>query len=166
MTDTIFFRLLDEVNKPSRLSDAIDELREGGETADVSSAEPESLRQVPGSPFAYWVSEEMRSKFAKLPSFESEGREIRVWRSVFGIGEGDAELLERLIREQLVQAQPKEQEGKTPPEGLPEVIRRWELVIPSFRGPNGNVGPVLTAWALAPDVGEGNPHLVTAFPLV
>ena len=89
-----------------------------------------------------------------------------LWRSVFGIGEGDAELLERLIREQLVQAQPKEQEGKTPPEGLPEVIRRWELVIPSFRGPNGNVGPVLTAWALDPDVGQASPHLVNAFPLL
>ena len=30
MTDTIFFRLLDGVNRPSRLSDAIEELREGG----------------------------------------------------------------------------------------------------------------------------------------
>jgi hypothetical protein len=49
---------------------------------------------------------------------------------------------------------------------LPEVIRRWELVIPSFRGPNVNVGPVLTAWALDPDVGEASPHLVTASPLV
>ena len=102
-----------------------------------------------------------------LSSTHPDGRnKLRLWRSVFGIGEGDAELLERLIREQLVQAQPKEQEGKTPPEGLPEVIRRWELVIPYFRGPNGNVGPVLTAWALDPDVGEGRPHLVTTFPLV
>jgi hypothetical protein len=46
------------------------------------------------------------------------------------------------------------------------VIRRWELVIPSFRGPNGNVGPVLTAWALDPDVGQASPHLVNAFPLL
>jgi hypothetical protein len=89
-----------------------------------------------------------------------------LWRSVFGIGEGDAQLLERLIRDQLLQAQPKEQEGKTPPEGLPEVIRRWELVIPSFRGPNGNFGPVLTAWALDPDVSDASPHLVAAFPLL
>ena len=26
--------------------------------------------------------------------------------------------------------------------------------------------PVLTAWALDPDVGESSPHLVTAFPLL
>jgi hypothetical protein len=100
------------------------------------------------------------------PSHPDGRDKLRLWHSVFGIGEGDAELLERLIREQLVQAQPKEQEGKTPPEGLPEVIRRWELVIPRFRGPNGNVGPVLTARALDPDVGEASPHLVTAFPLL
>ena len=60
------------------------------------------------------------------PSHPDGRNKLRLWHSVFGIGEGDAELLERLIREQLVQAQPKEQEGKTPPEGLPEVIRRWE----------------------------------------
>jgi hypothetical protein len=48
---------------------------------------------------------------------------------------------------------------------VPPIFAR-QLVIPSFRGPNGNVGPVLTAWALDPDVGEASPHLVTAFPLV
>jgi hypothetical protein len=102
-----------------------------------------------------------------LSSTHPEGRnKLRLWRSVFGIGEDDAELMERLIREQLLQAQPKVQEGKTPPEGSRAVIRRWELMIPSFRGPNGNIGPVLTAWALDTDVGEASPHLVTAFPLV
>lgn len=78
MSDTIFFRLLDGVNRPSRLSDAIEDLHEGEGTGDVYSAEPASLRQVPGSPFAYWVSEEVHSKFAKLPPFEGDGREIRV----------------------------------------------------------------------------------------
>ena len=96
------------------------------------------------------------------PTHPGGRNKLRLWRSVFGIGEGDADLLERLIREQLEEAVPEEKEGK----GLPEVVRKWELVIPHFRGPNGNVGPVLTAWALDPDVGEDNPHLVTAFPLV
>lgn len=111
-----------------------------------------------------------REKGERVPALVDPSRRqeqaLRLWRSVFGIGEGDAELLERLIREQLVQAQPKEQEGKTPPEGLSEVIRKWELMIPCFRGPDGSVGPVLTAWALDPDVGEASPHLMTAFPLV
>jgi hypothetical protein len=54
MSDTTFFRLLDGVNRPSRLASAVEELREGGETTDTYSAEPASLGQVPGSPFAYW----------------------------------------------------------------------------------------------------------------
>ncbi len=102
-----------------------------------------------------------------LSSTHPEGNnKLRLWRSVFGIEEGDAELLERLIREQIEQAEPKEQASKPPPEGSSEVIRKWELVIPRFRGPNDNTGPVLTAWALDPDVGQASPHLVSAFPLL
>ncbi len=100
------------------------------------------------------------------PTHPDGRNKLRLWRSIFGIGEGDADLLERLIREQLEEAVPEEKEGKTTPKDPPEVIRKWELVIPRFQGPNGNVGPVLTAWALDPDVGEDSPHLVTTFPLV
>lgn len=106
------------------------------------------------------------SGYLLSPSHPDGRNKLRLWRSVFGIGEGDAELLERLIREQLEGAEPEEKEGKTSSGDPPEAIRRWELVIPRFRGPNGNVGPVLTAWALDRDVGEARPHLVTAFPLV
>ena len=78
MTDIIFFRLLDGENRPSRLSEAIEELREGGETQqDVYSAEPESLRQVPGSPFAYWVSDEVRHKFVRLSPLGSYERAVK-----------------------------------------------------------------------------------------
>lgn len=81
--------------------------------------------------------------------------------AVFGIGEGDAKLLEYVIREQLPQAGPREPvtRGGDPP----ETFRRWELVIPRFRGPNGNVSPVLTDWAL--DRARDLPHLTTALPL-
>jgi hypothetical protein len=82
---------------------------------------------------------------------------------LFGIGEGDAELLERLIREQLPQADPREREPVTKGGDPPTTFRRWELVIPRFRGPNGNVSPVPTAWALDPD--RDIPHLTTALPL-
>jgi hypothetical protein len=37
-----------------------------------------------------------------------------------------------------------------------------ELLIPDCVGPNGNVAPLLTAWALDPD--NDLPHLSTAFP--
>jgi hypothetical protein len=79
-----------------------------------------------------------------------------LWHSVFGLSRGDGQILEQLIREHLHQA--------TPVEMMRTKVRRWELVIPRFRGPNGNEGLVLTAWALAP--GNNRPHLTTAYPLV
>jgi hypothetical protein len=80
----------------------------------------------------------------------------RLWHGVFGLSRGDGELLEQLIREHLHQA--------TPVERTRTKVRRWELVIPHFRAPNGNEGPVLTAWALQP--GKNRPHLTTAYPIV
>ena len=131
------------------------------------------MSEPPSSPTVEWFAlEGIIDRERKLDGYllsptHPDGRhKLRLWQSVFGIGVGDAELLERLIREQLEGAEPVEKEVKTPPEDPSEVIRRWELVIPSFRGPNGNVGPVLIACALDPDVGEARPHLVTAFPLV
>jgi hypothetical protein len=99
-----------------------------------------------------------------LSPTHSDGKnKLRLWRGVFGIGEGDAELLERLIREQLPQAGLREREPVTRGGDPPRTFRRWELVIPRFRGPNGNVSPVLTAWALDP--ARDVPHLTTALPV-
>ena len=81
---------------------------------------------------------------------------VRLWQSVFGIERGDSEVLERLIREQLGQGVPEEKAGA--------VVRRWEIVIPRFCGPNGNEHPVKTGWAL--ESGKNRPHLTTAFPEV
>jgi hypothetical protein len=39
---------------------------------------PESLSQIPNSPFCYWVSNHIRQLFTGLPRFESEGREVRL----------------------------------------------------------------------------------------
>lgn len=74
MTDAIFFRLLTDENKTTTLSDAIRDLHERRSSSRVHLTSLASLRQVPGSPFAYWVSEEVRSTFAKLSPFETEGR--------------------------------------------------------------------------------------------
>lgn len=82
---------------------------------------------------------------------------------MFGIGEGDAELLEHLLREQLPQAEPDERSPKVVRE--PErVIRQWQLLIPRFRGPNGNEGPVKTGWAFDPASSVDRPHLTNAYP--
>jgi hypothetical protein len=83
------------------------------------------LSEPPGQPQppVEWFAEGIIDRERKLSGYllsstHPDGRnKLRLWRSIFGIDEGDAELLERLLREQLVQAQPKEQEGKTPPEG-------------------------------------------------
>ncbi|MCI0490105.1 MAG: BREX-1 system adenine-specific DNA-methyltransferase PglX [Blastocatellia bacterium] len=39
--------------------------------------EPEDFKQVPNTPFCYWVSNDIRRVFSKLPSFESGGRVVR-----------------------------------------------------------------------------------------
>jgi hypothetical protein len=132
------------------------------------------LSESPGptQPPVEWFAEGIIDRERKLSGYllsstHPEGKnKLRLLRSVFGLDEGDAELLERLIREQLEQAEPKEQASKTLPEGSSEVIRKWELMIPRFRGPNDNTGPVLTARALDPEIGQASPHLVTPFPLL
>ena len=78
MTDTIFFRLLDGVDRPSRLTDAVEKLHKGKELADVHAVDSDSFRQIPGSPFSYWVTENVRRLFVEMAPLESEGRENRV----------------------------------------------------------------------------------------
>ncbi len=115
--------------------------------------------------FAGGIIEKRKLEEYLLSPTHSDGKsKLRLWQSVFGIGEGDAELLEHLLRDQLPQAEPEEREPVTTREDPPRTVRRWKLVIPHFRGPNGNEGPVLTAWALDPD--RGLPHLTTARPLI
>jgi hypothetical protein len=95
------------------------------------------------------------------PTHPDGKNKLRLWRGVFGVGEGDTELLERLIREHLPQSNPQERELVTRGDP-PKTFRRWELMSPRFRGTNGNVSPVLTAWALDPD--REIPHLTAALP--
>ncbi|MDG6251402.1 hypothetical protein, partial [Methanocalculus sp.] len=39
--------------------------------------DPEKFSMVPGSPFAYWVSDQLRQLFVDLPSFEGNGRTVK-----------------------------------------------------------------------------------------
>lgn len=125
--------------------------------------------QVPETPTAAWfaggiIERRKLEEYLLSPTHPDGKNKLRLWRSVFGIGEGDAELLERLIREHLRQATPQEREPLTRRGQPVATYRRRELIIPRFRGPNGNVGPVLTAWALDPN--RNLPHLTTARPLI
>ncbi len=73
----VFFRLLAVEEKDVALEEAVAALREGRPAADIHTLSPASFEQVPGSPFAYWVSEDLRRKFRELPPFESECRTVK-----------------------------------------------------------------------------------------
>ena len=77
MRDTLFIRLLQADDKGAALAGRIAALREGRADGDVYAVAPESFRQVPNTPFCYWVSERIRRLFKELPPFESEGRTVK-----------------------------------------------------------------------------------------
>lgn len=70
---TIFFRLLELDDKGAALYQAIQQLAPGKPSYSTFVVEAESFQQVPGSPFAYWVSEKVRESFQHLESFEQNG---------------------------------------------------------------------------------------------
>lgn len=79
MAETLFFRLLACDDKAAALAAAIATARDGRPPNPVVNAvDPASFRQVPGSPFAYWVSGRIQRLFTELPPFESEGRKLRL----------------------------------------------------------------------------------------
>ncbi|MDG4901397.1 MULTISPECIES: hypothetical protein [unclassified Mesorhizobium] len=74
---TIFLRLLSDDDKASCLRAICSSLRSGIEDARAFEVSPESFRSVPGAPFAYWVSEEVRCVFKNYHPFESFARSAR-----------------------------------------------------------------------------------------
>jgi hypothetical protein len=69
---------LRDEDKAQALAETIAALREGRRLeSTVYPVPPNSFRQVPGSPFAYWVSERIRRLFTELPAFESDGRTVK-----------------------------------------------------------------------------------------
>lgn len=75
---TTFIRLLEAEDKAAALARAVEGERAGAPSAGVFKVSPESFAQVPGSPFAYWVSERIRRLFKVLPPYEKEGRTVRI----------------------------------------------------------------------------------------
>ena len=67
---TTFLRLLADKDKSNCLSAACAALRNGGADSRLFVVIPKSFRQVPRAPFAYWVSENVRSSFSRMPSLE------------------------------------------------------------------------------------------------
>ncbi len=122
----------------------------------------------PAPPSVEWFADGIVEKsklegYLLSPTHPVGRHKLRLWRSTFGLHEGNGELLERLLREQLIQATFTERPSKVVSSPR-RIVREWELVIPRFRGPNGNEGPVLTARAFDPL--NDHPHLSTAYPIV
>ncbi len=72
---TVFIRLLgEEKAKGESLKEELEKLRNGKSSNVIFVLDPNVFRQIPGTPFAYWVSDRIRRLFTELPPFESEER--------------------------------------------------------------------------------------------
>jgi len=74
---SLFLRLLGEEDKGAALEAAVRSVAAGQRDARVFEVDPESFGQVPGAPFAYWVSEPLRQLFPNLEPFDANGREAK-----------------------------------------------------------------------------------------
>ncbi len=78
MTETTFFRLLGHEVKGEALGRAIEAIANGDPTpTDTYVADPQSFRQIPGSPFAYWVRDGLRQVFTQFRALEADGRQAQ-----------------------------------------------------------------------------------------
>ena len=71
---TTFLRLLGDSAKELAIKEACASLRAGDTDKRLFQVDPDVFGQVPGSPFAYWISPAVRSLFTDCKSFGSEGR--------------------------------------------------------------------------------------------
>ena len=81
---TTFIRVLEAAvdDKASHLKTSIEALRQDRGASNrphpaVFTCQPGQFSDVPGSPFAYWVSEAVRKRFVQLDRFEADGRTVK-----------------------------------------------------------------------------------------
>jgi hypothetical protein len=72
-----FFCLLQADDKEAALRSAVDVANAGVSADGILNVAPGSFKQVPGSPFAYWVSDRVRRLFKELNAFESGDRTVK-----------------------------------------------------------------------------------------
>lgn len=122
----------------------------------------------PDGPNALWFQEATFDREGKFDNFLLSpdhpigNRKFRWLHGTYGFNTDDGEVFERLIREQLERTAGITKKTPTPDRDDSTILyRRWEIVIPDFRGPNGNAASLLTAWALAP--WRDRPHFTNAY---
>ncbi len=74
---TTFLRLLADKDKASNLRTACSAVRAGVSEARIFDVAPGAFQSVPGVPFSYWVSEDIRQTFKRFPAFEGGLRSVR-----------------------------------------------------------------------------------------
>ena len=76
---TIFVKLLNQENKQSALIRAVDAFNNNQKDNEVQSfsISENELKKIPGSPFAYWISTQLRDVFRSFPAFEAMDRSVR-----------------------------------------------------------------------------------------
>ncbi len=72
----VFLQALHDADKATAILSAI-AAPPGSQNRRHFELEPQTLSAVPRSPFAYWVSDRLRQRFAELERFESNGRSVR-----------------------------------------------------------------------------------------
>jgi hypothetical protein len=78
MNDSIFFRALVDEDKATVLMQAIEEVNEGeNHNSTTYIANASSFNKLPGSTFAYWVSEHTRDIFTEFSQLEGESRTVK-----------------------------------------------------------------------------------------
>ncbi|MBK1703919.1 hypothetical protein [Halochromatium glycolicum] len=71
---SLFLRLLEADDKAVALREVVQAVRGGQPDARVFEVDPQGFRQVPGAPFAYWVSDRVLFSFVEFSAFSAEGR--------------------------------------------------------------------------------------------
>jgi hypothetical protein len=74
---TKFLRLLADDEKSIALKETCRSLREDAADDRIFDIDPATFNVIPGTPFAYWVSDKVRGAFQKFDPFESDGRVVR-----------------------------------------------------------------------------------------
>src|SRR5690606_26244843 len=79
MSTSVFIRAHDAApaEKAGALVGRILALREGKDHEQVFSVDPEQFSAVPGSPFAYWVSDAIRDIFRRFPPLEGNAGTVK-----------------------------------------------------------------------------------------
>lgn len=75
---TTFLRLVTDEDKSAALSSVCASFRDATEDSRILEVSPNSFLAVPGAPFAYWVSDEVRAAFEQFSPFDCEQRIARV----------------------------------------------------------------------------------------